>query len=179
METVFILLCVLSGLWSWVAFWSQFDKFSVCPWHTLARWTQWPDQLVSSSPRTLKPDRIHLHDPPSNALGSTPDNPHTPLINACLLQQVKPFQFEEGRNYVQEQCNYSGLQSASFRLKHKDSQKHLLMRISSQRGKHCSMFELSFVSRNVPSGEIKTDLNEAFNIALRELYNQNGERFRS
>lgn len=51
--------------------------------------------------------------------------PHTPLINACLLQQVKPFQFEEGRNYVNEQCNYSGLQPASFRWKHKDSAKHL------------------------------------------------------
>ncbi len=66
-------------------------------------------------------DRIRLY-----ALLQTPWAPlliipHPPLINACLLQQVKPFQFEEGRNYVKEECNYSGLQPASVRLKDKDS----------------------------------------------------------
>lgn len=73
-------------------------------------------------------DRIHLCSPPLHTPLQTPWAPlliipHPPLINACLLQQVKPFQFEEGRNYVKEKCNYSGLQPASFRLKDKDSRK--------------------------------------------------------
>lgn len=68
-------------------------------------------------------NRIHLYAPVQTPCAPLLIIPHPPLINACLLQQVKPFQFEEGRNYVKEKCNYSGLQPASFRLKDKDSRK--------------------------------------------------------
>ncbi|KAL1267200.1 hypothetical protein QQF64_002875 [Cirrhinus molitorella] len=92
--------------------------------------------LLPKDAEAQRPDRIHLCGPPLHAPLQTPWAPlliipHPPVINACLLQQVKPFQFEEGRNYVKEKCNYSGLQPASFRLKDEDSQKQRgMMRVS-------------------------------------------------
>lgn len=86
------------------------------------------DQLPKDS-KAHSLDRIHLFGPLLRAPLQTPWAalliiPHPPLINACLLQQVKPFQFEEGRNDVKEKRNYSGLPPASFRLKDEDSRKH-------------------------------------------------------
>lgn len=86
--------------------------------------------LLPKDSEAQRPDRIHLCGPPLLAPLQTPWAPlliipHPPVINACLLQQVKPFRFEEGRNYVEEKCNYSGLQPASFRLKDEASQKQV------------------------------------------------------
>lgn len=118
-------------LWSsFVAFWSQHDKFSATSQLTVLDTLLQgghSDQLPKDS-KAQSLNRIHLCGPPLHTPLQTPWAPlliipHPPLINACLLQQVKPFQFEEGRNYVKEKCNYSGLQPASFRLKDEDSQK--------------------------------------------------------